>query len=126
MCIRDRQYVIVHALDGYDEISLTGDAKIISNTSNKIVPPSYFGMNQINPTEIFGGDTVEEAANIFVKIISSEGSSAQTNVVLANSALAIQCFDNTKSISDCVAEAKASIESGNAKKALEKLIKESK
>ena len=122
----DKEYTIVHAIDGYDEVSLTGDTKILTNTENKIVPPSYFGMNVINPTEIFGGDTVEEAAKIFVKIIGGNGSEAQTNVILANAGLAIQCFDRAKSIDDCIAEARKSITSGQANKALENLIAASK
>lgn len=122
----EKDYAIVHAMDGYDEVSLTGDTKIITNTENHVVPPSYFGMSKINPNEIFGGDTVKEAADIFVKIISGDGSVSQTNVVLANAGLAIQCFDNSKSISDCIEEARSSIESGKAKQALDNLITASK
>lgn len=122
----NKEYAIVHAMDGYDEVSLTGDTKIITNSTNRVVPPSYFGMEKINPEEIFGGDTVEEAANIFIKIVSGNGSTAQTNVVCANAGLAIQCFDRSKSIEDCIAEARSSITSGEAKKALTNLIEASK
>jgi len=122
----NKEYAIVHAMDGYDEVSLTGDTKIITNSSNKVVPPSYFGMDKIDPEEIFGGDTVQAAADIFVKIIGGNGTTAQTNVVCANAGLAIQCFDRSKSLSDCIAEARTSVESGEAKKALDNLIVESK
>lgn len=119
-------YTIVHALDGYDEISLTGDAKLVSNSTSQVVNPSYFGMEVINPESIFGGDTVDEAAKIFVEILSNQGSPSQSNVVIANSALAIQCFDPERSILDCVSEAKESLQSGNAKNALHQLIQQSK
>jgi len=122
----DKAYAIVHAMDGYDEVSLTGDTKIITNTQNQVVAPSYFGMNKIDPSEIFGGDTVKDAADIFIKIISNQGTTSQTNVVLANASLAIQLFDHSKSISDCITEARLSMESGNAYNALKKLIESSK
>ena len=118
----DKEYTIVHATDGYDEVSLTNTARIMTNSKNQIVDPSYFSMDKIDPQAIHGGESVESAAKIFKTIISGQGTAAQTNVVLANSALAIQCFDRNKSIADCIAEAKASIDSGSANQALEKLI----
>lgn len=117
----DKEYTIVYAQDGYDEISLTSTARIRSNNSEETVDADYFGMKTIDPIEIHGGDSVESAAKIFRTIVSGQGTESQTNVVLANSALAIQCFDRTKSIADCVEEARESIKSGSANKALEKL-----
>ena len=85
----DKNYAIVHALDGYDEISLTGKTKVISNTSETLFEPSDLGVNQIEQSEIFGGNTVKEAAKLFTKIIEGKGTEAQNNVVCANAGLAI-------------------------------------
>ena len=118
----EKKYTIIHALDGYDEISLTGKTKIISNKEEYIVGPSHFNLPTYNPSDIFGGDTIESAADIFVDILDDKCTQAQKDVVLANSAIAIQCFDQNKDILACVAEAKESIESGRAKKALKEII----
>lgn len=117
----NKNYNIVYALDGYDEISLTGKAKIISNHSEKLFSPENLGLQQITQASIFGGDTIKEATNIFVDIISGNGSDAQNNVVCANAGLAIA---TTKQIShqEGFELAKESLQSGKAKIALDKLI----
>ena len=117
----DKNYSIIHALDGYDEISLTGNTKIISNTSETILNPSDLGVNQIEASEISGGTTVNEAAKIFKNIISNKGTEAQNNVVCVNAGLAIA---TVKGIShkDGFELAKESLESGKAKASLERLI----
>lgn len=115
----DKKYSIIHALDGYDEISLTGKTKIINNDEEFLASPKYFGLPTYEAEDIFGGDTIESAAKIFVNILDGDGTKAQIDVVLANSAMAIQCFDKNKDISDCVSEARESIVNGKAKQALE-------
>jgi len=121
----DKNYSIVHALDGYDEISLTGNTKIISNTSETMLSPSDLDLNQIEQSEIFGGTTVDEAAKIFKNIINNKGTESQNNVVCANAGLAIA---TVKQIShqDGFQLAKESLESGKAKTSLERLIELSK
>lgn len=121
----DKNYSIVHALDGYDEISLTGNTKIISNRSETILNPTDLGLNQIEQSEIFGGSSVKEAAKIFKTIINGKGTESQSNVVCANAGLAIA---TVKGIShqDGFQLAKESLESGKAKTSLERLIKMSK
>jgi anthranilate phosphoribosyltransferase len=118
----DKNYTIVHSVDGYDEVSLTGSVKLIKSHEDLLATPSYFGMKKLQPKEIYGGDTVDSAAEIFKKVIKGEGTQAQTDVVVANSALAIQCFNFDKSIEDCVSEARVSIHSGKAYDALSTLI----
>jgi anthranilate phosphoribosyltransferase len=118
----NKNYTIVHATDGYDEVSLTGPVKLIKPHEEQLVNPSYFRMNRLSPADIYGGDNVESAAKIFTAIIKGNGSEAQNNVVIANSALAIQCFDYQKPIEDCISEAQESIHSGSAHDALRKLI----
>ncbi|PSG90847.1 anthranilate phosphoribosyltransferase [Aurantibacter aestuarii] len=121
----DKNYSIVHALDGYDEISLTGKTKIITNSSEVMLEPSDLGLKQIQQSDIFGGDSVESSANIFKNIISGQGTEAQNNVVCANAGLAIATVNNI-SHKDGFELAKQSLESGRAKQSLEKLIELSK
>lgn len=91
----DKKFTILHALDGYDEISLTGKTKTISNTSEGMLKPGDFGVSQIAASQISGGNTVESAAAIFLDILNGKGSEAQNNVVCANSAMAINTVKNT-------------------------------
>ena len=118
----DKKYSIIHALDGYDEISLTGKTKIINQNEEFLASPSYFGLPTYAAEDIFGGDTIESAAKIFVNLLDGHGTQAQEDVVIANSASAIQCFDANKPIADCVAEARESLKSGKAKMALEGIV----
>ena len=119
----NNKYAIIYATDGYDEVSLTGAVKLITNHAEQLVEPSYFGLPKYTQEDIFGGETVQQAADIFKSILENKGTGAQNDVVVANAALAIQCFDQTRDIIDCVGEARESLESGKAKSAFEKLLK---
>lgn len=121
----EKNYAIVHAMDGYDEISLTSPAKVISNTSECILNASDFGVPQITQNEIFGGNTVKEAAAIFLNILNGKGSQAQNNVVCANAGMAISVMDNC-SIKDAFHSAKESLQSGKALLSFKQLQKLSK
>lgn len=120
-----KNYAVVHALDGYDEISLTGKTKVISNNSETLFSPQDLGVNKVEQKEIFGGNTVEQAARLFTKIINGNGTEAHNNVVCANAGLAIA---TAKQIShkDGFELAKESLTSGKAKETLSKLIELSK
>jgi len=83
------RYSLVHSLDGYDEISLTSETKVALNNKEFLLKPSDLDFNEISPDKIFGGNSVKEAAKIFYDILNLNGTKEQTNVVLANSALAI-------------------------------------
>lgn len=117
----DKNYAIVHALDGYDEISLTGKTKVVSNNSEALFGPEALGLDTIRQEAIFGGDTVEDAAAIFKLIIDGEGTEAQNNVVCANAGLAIA---TSKQIShkEGFDMAQESLRTGKAKQSLNKLI----
>ena len=115
-------YSIIHSLGGYDEVSLTDEVKVITNEKEMVLSPKDFGFETIKPEEIAGGETIKSSTDIFLNVLSGKGTKAQINVVLANSALAIQCFDRTKSISDCISEANESLMSGKAMKSLHKLL----
>ncbi|RKE98192.1 anthranilate phosphoribosyltransferase [Ichthyenterobacterium magnum] len=121
----DKNYSIVHALDGYDEISLTGATKIISNSSETMLSPKDLGIAQINQSDIFGGDTVESSAKIFLNVIDGKGTEAQNNVVCANAGLAIATSKQMPH-QNGFELAKESLLSGKAKLSLDKLIELSK
>ena len=115
-----KNYSILYSLDGYDEISLTSDFMKISRNDSTINSPDYFGFNKINPDEIKGGESIEDSASIFTKILKNEATKSQTDVVLANSAIAIQTITN-KTIDECLSIAKQSIDSGSALNCLKKI-----
>ncbi len=117
-----KKYAIIHTIEGYDEISLTGPVKLITNNEERLVEASYFGLPKYSQKDIFGGDSVQEAAEMFINILDNKGTVAQNDVVIANAALAIQCFEQEKDIKECVCEAKESLASGNAKKSFVKLL----
>lgn len=105
----DMKYTIVHGTDGFDEISLTGDCKIITNKKEEIISAETFGQNKINLEDISGGNTVEEAATIFMKILIGEGSNSQNNVVLTNAAYAINTYHQHLTIQESFDMAKTSL-----------------
>ncbi|MBK8668013.1 MAG: anthranilate phosphoribosyltransferase [Saprospiraceae bacterium] len=117
-----KKYAIIHAVDGYDEVSLTGPVKIITNRSESLIHPSFFGMHEYRQEDIFGGNTISEAASIFTNILSNKGTKAQNDVVIANAALAIQCFDQDKDILTCVDDARIALASGQAMNSFSKLL----
>lgn len=117
----DINYTILHALDGYDEISLTGPTKVIRNASETMITPDFFGVNTLDQSAIYGGDSVETAAKIFTQILNGQGTDAQNNVVCANAAMAIATVNNS-SVEDSFALAKESLLSGKAKTKFEKLV----
>jgi anthranilate phosphoribosyltransferase len=119
----NKNYKVVHSLDGYDEISLTGKFKLISNNGDNLISPTQIGFEQLNPTSIYGGETIKEAAKIFINVLENKGTKAQQDVIIANSAFAIQCFEATKSFDECKELALDSLKSGNAYNCLKALIK---
>lgn len=85
----DMRYGILHALDGYDEVSLTASAKLISSKGERLIEPSDFGFNRLKAIAIAGGNDIEASAQIFMNVLEGKGTLAQNQVVLANAALAI-------------------------------------
>lgn len=114
-------FAILHSMDGYDEISLTGPTKIIKNNQEGIFEPTHFGLSVLNQNQIKGGCTIAESAKIFYDIISGNGTQAQQDVVCANAAIAISTVENCTE-QEGFERAKRSLLSGNAKKSLERLI----
>ena len=118
----DRNYTILHSLDGYDEISLTGKFKAISNNKETLLSPEDAGFKTQEQKDLFGGESVKDAAKIFLNVLNNEGTKEQKNAVLANSSFAIQCFEPNKTLADCTSIALEAIDSGSAYQSLNKLI----
>lgn len=117
-----KPFTIIHSLDGYDEISLTNDTKVITQQGEKIMTPQQLGKRMVSATDIHGGRTPEEAARIFSTIIKGEGTWAQNAVVLANAAMALHCTGKYPQYEEAYHAAVESLESGKAYQCLQQLI----
>lgn len=118
----DTRYTIVNSLDGYDEISLTSDFKLFANRGESIVSPSDLGFVCATEADLYGGQSIGEAAAIFDRVLGGTATSAQTNAVVANAAYAIHTIEPDRPIADCVAIASESINSGSAQATLNRFI----
>lgn len=118
----DKKYTILNALEGYDEISLTCDFKTFTPEGEKVNKIKELGFEKIEASTISGGATVDESAAIFMRVLNGEGTAEQTNVVLANAALAIQTIKSEKSFADCFYEAEEALLSKKALKSFKTLI----
>jgi anthranilate phosphoribosyltransferase len=116
------QFTIVHSLDGYDEVSLTSDTKVITNEGEFIMTPQQLGKRTVEAADIYGGNSVNEAAKIFLKILKGEGSWAQNAVVFANAAIALNKTGIYKNYDEAFDAAIHSLETGKAFQSFQKLI----
>lgn len=116
----ETNFTILHSLDGYDEISLTGNTKIISTKIETMLKPEDFGVSQLSYKEIQGGTTIEASAQIFMDIISGKGTEAQNNVVCANAGMAIATVNSLTPLQGFEL-AKESLLSGKGFQVLKKL-----
>jgi len=115
-------YTIVHALEGYDEISLTCDFKTFTPKGEHIHSISDMGFDKIDPLAITGGSTVQESAEIFKAVLDGKGTTEQHNVVLCNAAVAIRTIKPESSFADCFYEAEESLNSGRALRSFNRLL----
>lgn len=118
-----KRYCVIHNIDGYDEISLTAPAKIFSNGAEMVVSPEDLGFKTLSPADLYGGETVQEAAEIFKNVLHVAATQPQLDAVAANAAIAIRCYYPEKSLEECHSLANESIVSGSAKKAFEQLMR---
>ncbi len=118
----DIQYTIIHSLDGYDEVSLTAGFKYIFNGVEQIITPEMLHYEMANPSDLRGGQTVDEASEIFKAILEGRGTNAQNNVVIINAQLAIKCYYPAKSLEECKVIAEDSLFAGKALRSLTRLI----
>ena len=117
-----KQFAILYSMDGYDEISLTGEFKMVTNTNDLMLTPEKIGLPRVKPEQLFGGHTIQEAANIFKTVLEGNGTEAQNSAVYANAGMAIKTMHPEKTFEQCIEEAKSSLLGGKAKKVLETLV----
>lgn len=117
-----KEYVVLYSLDGYDEVSLTAPVKTFTPAGEGLVSPSDFNLPYNTPESLFGGNSVEEAAKVFIGVLENRGTEPQKNAVLANAALAIRCFRKEESLESALQTARESLEAGYALRAFKTLI----
>jgi len=115
-------YGVVTSYDGYDEISLTSGFKLTTNNFEKVYTPKDLGFDYIEPSDIYGGSTAEDAMKIFDNVLEGTSTEAQKNVILANAACAINVLDRNMSIEESVSIARESLESGRALNTFKKFV----
>ncbi|SDC45035.1 anthranilate phosphoribosyltransferase [Williamwhitmania taraxaci] len=118
----DKPFAVVYSLDGYDEVSLTSPFKFFSNKGEELIDPEDLHLPELDECDLAGGTTVEESAQLFLRIIKGEGSSVQNAVVSANAGIAISVKTPSKSMEECIGIAREVIESGKAYKSFETLM----
>ena len=117
-----KQFMILHSLDGYDEVSLTGSFKVITNHSEQLLSPAALGLDRQTPESLSGGETVEDSARIFMNVLKNEATTAQKQAVLANAAMALLATDRAVTREEAVALARESIDSGGALGCFKRLV----
>ena len=118
----DKNYTIVYSLDGYDEISLTSEFKLISNHEEDLVDPEKIGFGRLTYDDVTGGRTVEESVKMFLNILDGKGTPAQKAVVTVNSGYALRKLFPSTSLKDCFSMAEDSLQGGKARNMLNKLL----
>jgi len=118
----DKRFAIVYSLDGFDEVSLTSDFILMMNEMQATLTPEQLGAKRLKLMDLYGGETVLEAAQIFTTILDGKGTTAQNSVVTANAGVAIHCIHPEWTLQKCIGHAEESLKSGAAKSKLQKLL----
>lgn len=117
-----KDFLILHSLDGYDEVSLTSAFKFFFNGGERLANPVDLGLPKVKYEEIKGGSTVEESARIFMEVLEGKGTAAQQSAVIANAAMALYCADTKQGLGQAVTRATEALKSGKALQAFKKLM----
>ncbi|WP_207430914.1 anthranilate phosphoribosyltransferase [Sabulibacter ruber] len=117
-----KRFVLLHALDGYDEVSLTGPFKMVTPQGEQILQPSDLGLPTYQASDLYGGNTVEEAAEIFMNVLEGRGTQAQQDAVVANAGLGIYCSDEKLTVQEALQKARHSLTSGQALQTFQKFL----
>jgi anthranilate phosphoribosyltransferase len=115
-------FVVVNSLDGYDEISLTSDFKCFDNSGETIYSPEQLGFKRASENALYGGTTIGEASAIFDSVLENRATEEQKNAVVINAAFAIKTINPSFDISECIAVARESIDSGKALQTFQKFV----
>jgi anthranilate phosphoribosyltransferase len=118
----NKSFMIIHSMDGYDEISLTGPFKMVTPNGERILKPEDLGLHTHAPEDLAGGETVEASADIFLKVLQGEGTLAQQETVIANAGMGIYCANVKLSRLESMDQARESLESGKALAAFKKML----
>lgn len=118
----DKDFVILHSLDGYDEVSLTGAFKYFSNQGERIATPETLNMKQLTADDIRGGETVESSAKIFMSVLEGRGTPAQNSAIIANAGMALYAANQKEGIQSAMIKAEESLRSGKALTSFKSLI----
>jgi anthranilate phosphoribosyltransferase len=118
----DKDFVILHSIDGYDEVSLTGPFKYFYNGGEKLSNPEDLGLKKLSVTDLKGGDSVEESAKIFMQVLDGKGTEAQNSAVIANAAMALYAGHQKEGVSSAVGRATEALKSGRALLTFKKLL----
>jgi anthranilate phosphoribosyltransferase len=117
-----KDFLILHSLDGYDEVSLTGAVKFFSNEGERLIEPHDLGLRPLTYEEIKGGQSVEESARIFMNVLQGKGTEAQSQAVIANAAMALFTANRKAGLRTAVDQAGEALRSGKAHEAFKRLI----
>lgn len=118
----DKDFLILHSLDGYDEVSLTGAFKFFFNEGERIATPGELGLPTIKYEDIKGGNTLEESATLFMNVLEGKGTEEQDAAVIANAAMALYCVDRSAGMINAVEKATDALKSGKALLSFKKLM----
>lgn len=117
-----KKFCIVHSMDGYDEISLTSQFKVVTHRGEQLYKPEDLGYQRVSQEELYGGNTLEEASRLFQNVLHASATDAQMNAVVVNAAFGIQTIEQEKPIGECIEIAKESLFEKKALKALERFV----
>jgi len=115
-------FALVHARDGYDEISLTGAFDIVTNEGVETFYPEDLAFQTIEPEELFGGESVADAAKQFLQILRGEAARAQNEVVIANATFALHLTQPKLDFAECKSRSEESLNSGAAFRSFQKIV----
>src|ERR1022692_2355477 len=117
--------LVVHGLDGLDEITITGPTRVAETRDGSVrtyeVDPEEFGMKRATLADISGGDAAENAA--IVREVLSGKKSPRRDVVLLNSAAALVAAGRADRLADAIPVSAQSIDSGAAARKLDTLVR---
>lgn len=119
---KEQHFMIVHSLEGYDEISLTGESMIVTEKGVRLLNPKELLSKKVMPEQLYGGATTQEAADLFKNILEGKGTLAQNEVVITNAALALENTGKFGDFKDCRMLAEESLFSGKALECLNTLV----
>ncbi|MFC6999957.1 anthranilate phosphoribosyltransferase [Rufibacter roseus] len=117
-----KRFVLLHALDGYDEVSLTGAFKMVTPAGEQILQPSDLGLPTYTQEDLAGGETVEACAEIFMNVLQGKGTAAQQDAVIANAGLGIYCSDERLTLRESLQKARQTLENGLALQSFQQLL----